>query len=76
VILSASVPSYVMVAGFLGSVTQTSHVLGPLAPQRAGIRFVTVPPGTLTGLMMFDSRGRLRPALDIGVSSPQRASHG
>ncbi|HTA10550.1 MAG TPA: hypothetical protein VK836_18655, partial [Streptosporangiaceae bacterium] len=41
VILSAPVPWYVMYAGFEGSVTQTSRVLGPLAPERAGIRFVT-----------------------------------
>jgi hypothetical protein len=69
VILSAPTPWYVMYAGFLGSVTQTSRVLGPLAPERAGIRFVTVPAGAITSLMMFDSRGRLRPALDIGASS-------
>jgi hypothetical protein len=73
VILSASVPWYVMYAGFLGSVTQTSHVLGPLAPERAGIRFVTVPKGAVTSLMMFDSRGRLRPALDVGASSVRPA---
>ena len=75
-ILSAHTPWYIMYAGFLGSVTQTSRVLGPLAPERAGIRFVTVPKGAVTSLMMFDSRGRLRPALDIGAPSPQRASHG
>jgi len=69
VILSAPTPWYVMYAGFRGSVTQTSQVLGPLAPERAGIRFVTVPKGAITNLMMFDSQGRLRPALDIGASS-------
>jgi hypothetical protein len=73
VILSASVPWYVMSAGFLGPVTQTSHVLGPLAPERAGIRFVTVPRRALTSLMMFDSRGRLRPAIDIGASAVRPA---
>jgi hypothetical protein len=62
-----------MYAGFLGSVTQTSRVLGPLAPERAGIRFVTVPKGAVTSLMMFDSRGRLRPALDVGASSVRSA---
>jgi hypothetical protein len=74
VILSASVPWYVMYAGFLGPVTQTSRVLGPLAPERAGIRFVTVPQGAVTSVMMFDSRGRLRPALDPGASSVRPVS--
>jgi hypothetical protein len=69
VILSANVPWYVMYAGFRGQVTQTSRVLGPLAPQHARIRFVTVPNGAITNLMMFDSRGRLRPARDVGASS-------
>jgi hypothetical protein len=69
VILSAPVPWYVMFGGFRGPVSQTSLVLGPLAPARAGIRFVTVPAGAVTNLMMFDSRGRLRPALDAGASS-------
>jgi hypothetical protein len=73
VILSASVPWYVMYAGFHGSVSQTSRVLGPLAPERARIRFVTSPRGTVPNLMMFDSRGRLRPALDIGASSVRPA---
>jgi hypothetical protein len=73
VILSAPTPWYVMYAGFLGSVTQTSRVLGPLAPERAGIRFVTVPTGAVTSLMMFDSRGRLRPAIDVGASSVRPA---
>jgi hypothetical protein len=73
VILSAPTPWYVMYAGFLGSVTQTSRVLGPLAPERGRIRFVTVPAGAVTRLMMFDSRGRLRPALDIGASSVRPA---
>jgi hypothetical protein len=72
-ILSAPTPWYVMYAGFKGSVTQTSQVLGPLAPERAGIRFVTVPKGAAANLMMFDSRGRLRPALDVGASSVRPA---
>jgi hypothetical protein len=65
-----------MYAGFHGSVSQTSRVLGPLAPQGAGIRFVTAPRGTVTNLTMFDGRGRLRPVLDIGASSvrPARSS--
>ena len=73
VILSAPTPWYVMYAGFRGAVTQTSRVLGPLAPERAGIRFVTAPEGAVTNLMMFDSRGRLRPALDVGASSVRPA---
>jgi hypothetical protein len=73
VILSASVPWYVMYAGFLGTVTQTSQVLGPLAPERAGIRFVTIPNASVPSLMMFDSGGRLRRALDIGASSVRPA---
>ena len=73
VILSAPTPWYVMYAGFRGSVTQTSNVLGPLVPERAGIRFVTVPDGPVANLMMFDGRGRLRPALDVGASSVRPA---
>ncbi|HEY7325328.1 MAG TPA: hypothetical protein VH520_10940 [Streptosporangiaceae bacterium] len=73
VIVSASTPWYVMYAGFLGPVSQTSRVLGPLAPERAGIRFVTAPRGAVTNLMMFDSRGRLRPALDVGATSVRPA---
>jgi hypothetical protein len=76
VILSAPVPWYVMYAGFLGPVTQTSRVLGALAPERAGIRFVTVPEGPVRSLMMFDSRGRLRPALDVGASGVRSARSG
>jgi hypothetical protein len=72
-ILSAPTPWYVMYAGFKGSVTQTSQVLGPLAPEHGGIRFVTVAKGAVTNLMMFDSRGRLRPALDVGASSVRPA---
>jgi hypothetical protein len=73
VILSAPVPWYVMYAGFHGPVTQTSRVLGPLAPEHAGIRFVTIPQGAVTNLTMFDSRGRLRPVLDIGATSVRPA---
>ena len=73
VILSASVPWYVMYAGFRGPVTQTSRVLGPLAPAWAGIRFVPVPRGSVTNLMMFDGRGRLLPAIDVGASSARPA---
>jgi hypothetical protein len=69
VILSANVPSFVMSAGFLDLVTETSRVLAPLAPERAGIRFVMVPDGAAGSLMTFDSQGRLRPALDVGASS-------
>ncbi len=73
VILSAPTPWYVMYGGFLGPVTQTSRVLGPLARERAGIRFVTAAKGAVTNLMMFDSRGRLRSALDVGASSVRPA---
>jgi hypothetical protein len=73
VILSAPTPWYVMYAGFLGSASQTSNVLGPLAPERAGIRFVTDPKRAVTNLMMFDSLGNLRPAIDVGASSVRPA---
>jgi len=69
VIVSADAPWYVMYAGFKGSAAETSHILGPLAPERAGIRFVSARTGPMATLMMFDSRGSLRPALDIGASS-------
>ena len=73
VIVSAGTPQYVMYAGFLAPVAQTSRVLGPLAPKSAGIRFVTAPAGVITNLMMFDSLGRLRPALDVGATSVRTA---
>jgi len=76
VILSANVPWYVMYAGFLGQVTQTSRVLGPLAPEGAAIRFAAVPKGAVTNLLMFDSRGRLRPVAIIGASSVRPARSG
>ncbi|HEY2638602.1 MAG TPA: hypothetical protein VGI66_01775 [Streptosporangiaceae bacterium] len=73
VIVAGGTPDYVMYAGFLGKVAQTSRVLAPLAPKPARIRFVTTPAGTITNLMMFDSRGRLRPALDVGATSVRPA---
>jgi len=69
VIVSDTTPPYVAFPGFLGQAAQTSHVLGPLAPKTARIRFTTTPDGPIATLMMFDSRGRLRPALDIGATS-------
>jgi hypothetical protein len=71
VIVSGTAPPYVTFAGFLGSAAQTSHVLGPLVPRQARIRFVTVPDGLIPNLMIFDSRGRLRQALDVGATSMQ-----
>jgi hypothetical protein len=73
VIVSEATPRYVMFAGFLNKAAQTSKVLGPLAPKPAGIRFITVPDGAITNLMMFDSLGRLRPALDVGATSVRPA---
>jgi len=73
VIVSGGTPGYVMFAGFLGQAAQTSRVLGPLARRPAGIRFVTAPAGSVTNLMMFDSQGRLRPALDVGATSVRPA---
>ena len=73
VIVSEATPRYVMYAGFLGPAAQTSKVLGPLAPKHAGIRFIAVPDGAIPNLMMFDSLGRLRPALDVGATSVRPA---
>ena len=69
VIVSGTTPPIVMYAGYLGRAAQTSPVLGPLAPQSSRIRFVTTPKGVIRNLMIFDSKGRLRPALDVGATS-------
>jgi hypothetical protein len=42
-------------------------------PKNAGIRFTNAPDGAITNLMMFDSLGRLRPALDVGATSVRPA---
>jgi hypothetical protein len=76
VIVSATTPPHVMFAGFLGPAAQTSQLLGPLAPRRARIRFTALPGGAITRLMMFDSRGGLRPALDVGATSARPADIG
>jgi hypothetical protein len=76
VIVSGTTPRYVMYAGFLGRAAQTSQVLAPLAPKNARIRFTNVPDGAIANLMMFDSLGRLRPALDVGATSARPAGAG
>jgi hypothetical protein len=73
VIVSGFTPRYVMFGGFLGRAAQTSQVLGPLAPKAARIRFITAPDGVIKNLMMLDSLGRLRPALDVGATSVRPA---
>ena len=74
VIVSAATPPHIMFAGFLGPAAQTSQILAPLAPQSATIRFMAAPEGAITRLMMFDSRGRLRHALDVGSTSARPAA--
>jgi hypothetical protein len=69
VILSGATPQNVMYNGYLGAAAQTSAVLGPLAPAASRIKFTTEPAGLISNLMVFDSLGRLLPAVDIGTSS-------
>ena len=76
VIVSGNTPPYVAFPGFLRSAARTSRVLGPLAPKHARIRFITVPDGSYRNLMIFDSHGSLRPALDVGATSLRPAGTG
>jgi hypothetical protein len=69
VIVTGPTPAAVMFARFLGTAAQTSRVLQPLAPKAARIRFTTAPAGVISNLMIFTSRGTLRPALDVGATS-------
>jgi hypothetical protein len=69
VILSGATPQNVMYNGYLDAAAQTSRVLGPLAPPASKIRFTTMPRGIISNLMVFDSLGRLLPAVDIGADS-------
>ena len=73
VIVTGTTPARVMFARYLGGAAQTSHVLGPLAPKGARIRFTTAPAGAIRSLMIFDNAGTLRPAMDVGVTSVSRA---
>jgi hypothetical protein len=77
VIVSGTTPPDVMYAGYLGAAAQTSRVLGPLAPNSSRVRFTRQPQGLISNLMIFDSLGRLLPAVDIGtVSARPPARHG
>jgi hypothetical protein len=69
VIVTGTTPATVVFARFLGTAAQTSRVLAPLAPSASGIRFTTAPEGVIRDLMIFTSRGTLRPARDIGAAS-------
>ena len=69
VILSGATPEDVMYNGYLGAAAQTSPVLGPLAPSASRVHFTTEPAGIISNLMVFDSLGRLLPAIDIGADS-------
>ena len=69
VIVPGATPQDVMYQGYLGAAAQTSAVLGPLAPAGARIRFAARPAGLISNLMIFDSLGRLLPAIDIGYTS-------
>jgi hypothetical protein len=69
VIVSGVTPATIMFARFLGAAAQTSRVLQPLAPKASRIRFTTAPAGVISHIMIFTSRGTLRPALDIGATS-------
>jgi len=71
VIVPGPTPSNVMYSGYLGGAAQTSRVLGPLAPNSSRIRFTAEPDGLISNLMIFDSLGRLLPAVDIGTVSAQ-----
>jgi hypothetical protein len=69
VILSQPTPQNVMYYGYLDNAAQTGPVLGPLIPRGARIRFTAQPAGLISNLLVFDSLGRLLPAVDIGATS-------
>jgi len=77
VIVSQATPQNVMYYGNLDTAAVTAQVLGPLAPSAARVRFATEPAGPIRNLMVFDSLGRLLPAVDIGATSvPAPANRG
>lgn len=46
----------------------SGKVLGPLAPKSSKIHFTAFPDGVIKHLMIFDRRGRLLPAVDVGAT--------
>jgi hypothetical protein len=68
-VVSAPVPTGVMSHAFFGDASNTEAVLGPLAPIARHIRWTTAPQGAVHDLMIFDSAGRLWPAIVIGDSA-------
>ncbi len=77
VIVSQATPQNIMYYGSLDTAAVTGQVLGPLAPRASKIRFTTQPAGLISSLMVFDSLGRLRHAVDVGATSvPAPAKRG
>jgi hypothetical protein len=79
VIADSPTPAMIMDPVFFGPQASTSHVLGPLtsASQRQNLIWAALPSGVFPHLMVFDGRGRLRPAVLAGLSSgpaPARAA--
>jgi hypothetical protein len=75
-VVSAPVPAAVMSPAFFGAASNTSAVLGPLAPGSAKIRWTTSPQGMASHLMIFDGYGRLWPAIVVGVSARHSFTQG
>jgi hypothetical protein len=77
-IVSAPVPPNVMDSTLLGEAAYTESVIGPLVPSGSKLSWTTQQPaGAPPDLMIFDSLGRLLPAIDAGSTTvPPRADKG
>lgn len=69
VIVSAPAPATLIDPGLFGRASNTQEVVGPLAPASSRLRWTTSPSGLIPNLMIFDSLGRLWPAMVAGVAS-------
>jgi hypothetical protein len=71
VILDTPAPLMIMNPFFLNPENHTSYVIGAMAREVPAkhLSWVQSPHGVVSGLMVFDSHGQLRPAVVAGVSS-------
>jgi len=71
VILDTATPLIIMSPFFLNPENHTSYVIGAMAREVPAkhLSWVQSPHGVVSGLMIFDSHGQLRPAAVAGVSS-------
>lgn len=69
VVISAPVPSDIMIAPLFGPWAYTASVIGPLVPAGKHLIWTRAPQGIVPNLMMFDTLGRLRTVIIKGPSS-------